>query len=94
MAGLQRARNKRLEETGGKNKADPERGMDIVVDLVLREGRSRELMASNEVGPGKEEWPLWLFLGKDGMDDLRKRTERMDDAMDTWAAVGSDVHFL
>lgn len=97
MAELQRQRSKRLEETGGRDKADPERGMDIVVDLVLREGRSRELMASDEVGGnkfGKEEWPLWLFLGKDGMDDLRKRTERIDNVMEDWAAVGSDVHFL
>lgn len=71
--------------------------MDIVVDLILREGRSRELMASAEMGrneSGKEEWPLWLFLGKDGMNDLRKRTERMDNLMEDWAAVGSDVHFL
>lgn len=43
---------------------------------------------------GEEKWPLWLFLGKDAMDDLRRRMGKMTDVMDSWEAVGSDVHFL
>lgn len=98
MAEAQWARNQKSEETGGRDKADPERGMDIVVDLVLGEGRAREVMGPDESEAGGKEaggekWPLWLFLGKDGMDDLRRRIGRMDDVMDGWAAVRSDVHF-
>lgn len=96
MADAQRLRNKRVEETGGRDKADPERGMDVVVNLALGEGRPVDTMGldKNEVGGKEGEWPLWLFLGKDGMDDLRKRMGRMEKIMDSWEAVGSNVHFL
>lgn len=99
MAEAQRQRNKKLEETGGMDKADPERGMDIVVDLVLGEGRVREVIGQGShrdgvSGEEKGEWPLWLFLGKDGMDDLRKRIGMMEKVMENWEAVGSDVQFL
>lgn len=85
MARAQLLRNQKSEGTGGKDKADPERGMDIVVDLVLGEGKAREVMGlDGQDTSGQEEggWPLWLFLGKDGMDDLRKRLNGMERVFD------------
>lgn len=86
MARAQLLRNEKSKETGGKDKADPERGMDIVVDLVLGEGKAREVMdLDGQATSGQEEgeWPLWLFLGKDGMDDLRKRLNGMERILDS-----------
>lgn len=98
--GMKEAQELRMEKL---QKADPERGMDVVVDLVLGQGRAGELTrldgdgsgdgsgAGGDVSDGRGKWPLWLFLGKDGMDDLRNRITKMAGTMDEWKDVGSDV---
>lgn len=85
MAEAQRKRFKKVQE-----KADPERGMDLVIDLVLGEGRAGSLARGEGHGDG---WPMWLFLGRDGMKDLRKRMGTMERTMEVWEEVGSDVAF-
>ncbi|KAI0067893.1 NAD-P-binding protein [Artomyces pyxidatus] len=60
-------------------KSDPERGMDVLVDVVRREGRAK----------GLENPPLWLFLGEDAVRDLRVRMERLAEAVDgSWGQIG------
>lgn len=67
--------------------------MEVLVDVVRGEGRINNVKHSN--AEGKEvEWPLWLFIGEDGMSDVKARMDRMRGAMDRWEAVGSDVEFL
>lgn len=67
--------------------------MEVLVDVVRGEGRINNVKHSN--AEGKEvEWPLWLFIGEDGMSDVKARMDRMRGVMDRWEAVGSDVEFL
>lgn len=63
-------------------KGDPDRGMDVLVDVVRGEG-----------GDETVEWPMWLFLGKDGMEAARKRLGQMSEVMEIWEKVGADVEF-
>ena len=65
------------------------------MDVVRGEGRVEKVKAKDgNDGNKPKEWPLWLFLGEDGMADVRARMDRMRDVMDRWEAVGSDVAFL
>lgn len=77
-------------------KGDPDRGMDVLVDVVKGEGRVKTLggRGTEEQGGDKMvEWPTWLFLGKDGMEAARKRLGRMSKVIEFWEKVGSDVEF-
>ena len=77
------------------NQGDPMRGMDVVVDVVKGEGRVNNVkkdQAQGEEGPA--EWPLWLFLGEDAMNDVRAKIGRITKALDVWESVGSNLGFL
>lgn len=67
----------------GKQPNDPDRGMDIVVDVVRGEGRAA----------GKP-FPLWLALGADAVRDIRAKTNRIIESLDVYqdlsVAVGYD----
>lgn len=67
--------------------------MSVLVDVVRGEGRVETVKTEGEEAK-KREWPLWLFIGEDGMGDVRARMDRMRGVMDRWEAVGSDVEFL
>lgn len=67
----------------GKQPNDPDRGMDVVVDVVRGEGRAA----------GKP-FPLWLALGADAVRDIRAKAVRIVESIDTYqdlsVAVGYD----
>jgi len=54
----------------GKQPNDPERGMEVVVDVVRGEGRAA----------GKP-FPLWLALGADAVKDIRAKATRIVDSL-------------
>jgi len=67
----------------GKQPNDPDRGMEIVVDVVREEGRAA----------GKP-FPLWLALGADAVRDIRAKATRIIESLDAYkdisVAVGYD----
>lgn len=67
--------------------------MAVLVDVVRGEGRVSTMKRSETEGD-KPEWPLWLFIGEDGMSDVKARMGRMSGVMDKWEVVGSDVEFI
>ncbi|VDC00544.1 unnamed protein product [Peniophora sp. CBMAI 1063] len=58
--------------------ADPEKGMDVVVDVVRGEGRA--------VGTG--EWPLWLALGDDALTDVKFKLSNIGKTLAVWGDAG------
>lgn len=68
--------------------------MEVLVDVVRGEGRIKNVKVSEGEEGKKTEWPLWLFIGEDGMGDVKARMDRMRGVLDRWEAVGSDVEFL
>jgi len=67
----------------GKQPNDPERGMEVVVDVVRGEGRA-----------AGRPFPLWLALGADAVKDIRAKANRIVDSLgvyqDLSVAVGYD----
>jgi len=67
----------------GKQPNDPERGMDVVVDVVRGEGTAT----------GRP-FPLWLALGADAVRDIRNKATRIVESLDMYqdlsVAVGYD----
>ncbi|KZV71058.1 NAD(P)-binding protein [Peniophora sp. CONT] len=60
---------------------DPDKGMDIIVDVVRGEGRAA----------GRDGWPLWLTLGDDALADVKKRLKDLERSMDTWGDLGTNL---
>jgi hypothetical protein len=60
---------------------DPEKGMEVVVDVVRGEGRAA----------GREGWPLWLVLGDDALADIKEKSEKLKKAMNSWGDLGSGL---
>jgi len=67
----------------GKQPNDPDRGMEVVVDVVRGEGRAA----------GKP-FPLWLALGADAVQGIRAKATRIVESLDVYqdlsVAVGYD----
>jgi len=57
----------------GKQPNDPDRGMEIVVDVVRGEGRAA----------GKP-FPLWLALGVDAVQGIRAKASRIVESLDVY----------
>jgi len=57
----------------GKQPNDPDRGMEVVVDVVRGEGRAA----------GKP-FPLWLALGADAVQDIRAKATRIVESLDVY----------
>ena len=55
--------------------------MDALVDVVRGEGKAAS----------KGGWPLWLFLGDDGIRNVRERLKLMGETVDKWESVGSKL---
>jgi len=60
----------------GKQPGDPNKAMEIVVDVVRGEG----------VAAGKP-WPLYLVLGEDAEEAIRTKCKKMLDHLDEWRDV-------
>jgi len=57
----------------GKQPGDPDKAMNIVVDVVKGEGCA-----------GGREWPLYLVLGKDVEADIRHKCAKVLKHLDDW----------
>ncbi|KAJ7182745.1 hypothetical protein C8R43DRAFT_967969 [Mycena crocata] len=72
----------RFGAVGGKEKGDPAKAMEAVVDVVRGEGVAR----------GRP-WPGRLVLGEDAESDVRAKCKKVLDGMDEWSDVVRGVSF-
>lgn len=63
-------------------KGDPQKAMEVVVDVVRGEG----------VAKGRE-WPTYLILGEDAEVDIRNKIGKIAKALDDWQDVIRSVNF-
>ncbi|VDC00513.1 unnamed protein product [Peniophora sp. CBMAI 1063] len=61
--------------------SEPEKGMDVVVDVVRGEGRAA----------GRSGWPLWLVLGDDSLNDVKKRLHTLEQTLESWGDLGAGL---
>ncbi|EPQ53516.1 NAD P-binding protein [Gloeophyllum trabeum ATCC 11539] len=59
---------------------DPEKAMRVLVDVVKGQGKAE----------GKK-WPLFLVIGEDAEEDVRKHGRRMEGLMEEWGSVTRDT---
>lgn len=71
-----------LRSDAGKQKGDPNKAMEAVVDVVRGEGKST----------GKP-WPLYLFLGNDTDTGVREKAGKLLMRLDEWSDVVRDMEF-
>ncbi|THU76339.1 NAD(P)-binding protein [Dendrothele bispora CBS 962.96] len=76
-----------FKATDGTQKGDPEKGVELIVDVVRGEGKA--LKADGTL----REWPLYLPLGDDSMQDIRNKCTLMLKTVDQWADVTSALEF-
>ncbi len=62
-------------------KGDPQKAMEVVVDVVRGEG----------VAKGRE-WPTYLILGEDAEVDIRNKIGKVAKALDDWQDVIRSVN--
>lgn len=72
----------RFSGLSGKEKGDPAKAMELLVDVVRGEGRAY----------GRE-WPMWLFMGADVYRDVRAKCDRVQQALAEWEDVATDLEF-
>ena len=72
----------RFEGIAGKERGDPAKAMELLVDVVKGEGRA-----------AGREWPLWLVLGRDAYADVRAKCAKILETMDKWEDVATDLEF-
>ena len=72
----------RFANLAGTEKGDPEKAMDLLVDIVKGEGKAK----------GRE-WPNLLVLGKDAYADVRSKCEKTMRALEAWEDVATDLEF-
>jgi len=80
-AGRELVRN-RFDSVAGTEKGDPAKGMELLVDVVRKEGKFE-----------RRELPLWLALGSDSERDFRQRARRVVESLDANSDIshGSDL---
>lgn len=72
-----------FSKPAGKQPGDPEKAMEIVVDVVKGEG----------CAAGRE-WPLYLVLGKDAEADIRNKCAKVLKHLDDWNDVVRGVDLV
>lgn len=72
----------RFAALAGNERGDPEKAMELLVDVVRGEGKAY----------GKE-WPMWLFMGKDAYRDVRNKCDKVLKTLDVWENVATDLEF-
>ena len=70
----------RFASISGTQKGDPQKAMDVLVDIVRQEG----------VAKGKS-WPSHLILGEDAINDVRNKSNNLLQQIDQWEGVGKAV---
>jgi hypothetical protein len=66
----------------GSQKGDPDKAMEVVVDVVRGEGKAK----------GRP-WPLYLALGEDADANIRQRSMNLLKHVDQWGDVIKSVNF-
>jgi len=59
---------------------DPRKAMSVVVDVVKGQGNAK-----------KKKWPLFLVIGEDAEEDIRKYGETITEIMEEWGEVTRDT---
>ncbi|EGO03052.1 hypothetical protein SERLA73DRAFT_120042 [Serpula lacrymans var. lacrymans S7.3] len=72
----------RLGAIQGKQKGDPVKAMEVLVDVVKGEG----------IAAGKV-WPLYLPLGSDADEAIRTKCDKMVGVLDEWTDLVGDLNF-
>jgi NAD(P)-dependent dehydrogenase (short-subunit alcohol dehydrogenase family) len=72
----------RFASVSGTEKGDPQKAMEVVVDVVRGEGVAR----------GRP-WPGRLTLGEDAENDMRVKCKKVLDGADEWKDVVRGVNF-
>jgi len=72
----------RFGAVAGSQKGDPDKAMEVVVDVVRGEG----------IAKGRP-WPLYLVLGDDADADVRQRSTNLLKHVDQWGDVIKSVNF-
>ncbi|KIM81166.1 hypothetical protein PILCRDRAFT_8866 [Piloderma croceum F 1598] len=72
----------RFSSVAGSQKGDPDKAMEVVVDVVRGEGKAK----------GRP-WPLYLALGDDADANIRQRSMNLLKHMDQWGDVIKSVNF-
>ncbi|KAI0312669.1 NAD-P-binding protein [Amylostereum chailletii] len=80
-AAREELRRRMKDRENEKNKGDPEKGMNALMDVIRGEGRAS----------GKDGWPLWLFLGDDAIEGIKVRTGSYTKTLDEWRNVGKGL---
>ncbi|KAF5361192.1 hypothetical protein D9758_009020 [Tetrapyrgos nigripes] len=77
----------------GKQKGDPVKAVELIVDVVRGEGKAKQaMMAREEEGLGLG-WPLYLILGKDAQDGVREKCQKMLDVVEEWEDLIGSLEF-
>ncbi|KAF7984353.1 hypothetical protein HWV62_15375 [Athelia sp. TMB] len=79
---LRAAVEKNHSSISGTEKGDPDKAMNVVVDVVKGEGKAK----------GRE-WPLYLALGEDSEAHIRGKAGKLLTHCDDWGNVIRDVKF-
>lgn len=66
----------------GTQKGDPDKAMEVVVDVVRGEGKAK----------GRP-WPLYLALGDDADEGIREKSAKLLKHLDEWGDVIKSVSF-
>lgn len=72
----------RFSSIPGKEKGDPVKAMEAVVDVVRGEGKAK----------GRP-WPLYLVLGDDADEGIRQKATKLLKHVDQWSDVIRTVSF-
>lgn len=79
---LREAAAQKFAALAGTERGDPNKAMELLVDVVRGEGRAY----------GRE-WPMWLFMGKDAYRDVRNKCDRVLKTLDVWEDIATDLEF-
>lgn len=79
---LRNATEKSFASVAGNQKGDPDKAMEVVVDVVRGEGKAK----------GRP-WPLYLVLGNDAEAGVREKCAKMLAHLDDWSDVVRGVQF-
>ena len=71
---------KKFDEVRGAQPGDPVKAMEALADVVRGEGRAK----------GKP-WPLYLPLGREAEDAIRRKGKIMSDVLEEWGEVIRDT---
>ncbi|KIK53704.1 hypothetical protein GYMLUDRAFT_1025095 [Collybiopsis luxurians FD-317 M1] len=70
----------------GRQRGDPEKAVELIVDIVRREGKSVE-----RLGGGRAESPIYVPLGREANNDLEAKCTKMIQVVQKWKDVTDNL---